>query len=188
MCCATTTESEECAGASHMTDPDQGELLRAIHDAHSRDLQRYVLRLTRGDMPFAEDVVQESLLRLWRKPEILGQPSESARAWLFTVARNLVIDDRRSARFTRELQSDNLPERPSLDAIGPAVDKWVLADALKSLSSDHRNAIVRAYYLGQTVADIAQQEQVPEGTVKSRLHYALRALRIALQERGVAHA
>jgi RNA polymerase sigma-70 factor (ECF subfamily) len=168
-----------------MTEPDQASLLRAIHDAHSQDLLRYVLRLTRGDMPFAEDVVQESLLRLWRKPDILEQPSESARAWLFTVARNLVIDDRRSARYTRELHSDNLPERPSLDAIGPAVDKWVLSDALKSLSADHRNAIVRAYYLGQTVADIAQQEQVPEGTVKSRLHYALRALRIALQERGV---
>jgi RNA polymerase sigma-70 factor, ECF subfamily len=171
-----------------MTDPDQAALLRAIHDAHSQDLLRYVLRLTRGDMPFAEDVVQESLLRLWRKPEILEQPSESARAWLFTVARNLVIDDRRSARYTRELQSDNVPERPSLDAIGPAVDKWVLSDALKSLSPDHRTAIVRAYYLGQTVADIAQQEQIPEGTVKSRLHYALRALRIALQERGVVGA
>jgi RNA polymerase sigma-70 factor, ECF subfamily len=168
-----------------MTDPDQAVLLRAIHDAHGRDLLRYVLRLTRGDMPFAEDVVQESLLRLWRKPDVLEQPSESARAWLFTVARNLVIDDRRSARFTRELQSDNVPERVSLDEIGPAVDKWVLADALKSLSGDHRNAIVRAYYLGQTVADIAAQEQIPAGTVKSRLHYALRALRIALQERGV---
>ena len=139
-------------------------------------------------MPFAEDVVQESLLRLWRKPEILEQSSESARAWLFTVARNLVIDDRRSARFNRELQSDDLPERPSLDAIGPAVDKWVLSEALKSLSADHRNAIVRSYYLGQTVADIARQEQVPEGTIKSRLHYALRALRTALQERGVGYA
>ncbi|AEV74816.1 RNA polymerase sigma factor, sigma-70 family [Mycolicibacterium rhodesiae NBB3] len=171
-----------------MTDPDQAALLRAIHDAHSQDLLRYVLRLTRGDMPFAEDVVQESLLRLWRKPEILEQSSESARAWLFTVARNLVIDDRRSARFNRELQSDDLPERPSLDAIGPAVDKWVLSDALKSLSGDHRNAIVRSYYLGQTVADIARLEQVPEGTIKSRLHYALRALRIALQERGVSYA
>jgi RNA polymerase sigma-70 factor, ECF subfamily len=166
-------------------DPDQAALLRAIHDAHSQDLLRYVLRLTRGDMPFAEDVVQESLLRLWRKPEVLEQPSESARKWLFTVARNLVIDDRRSARYTRELQSDDVPERPSLDAIGPAVDKWVLSDALKSLSTDHRTAVVRAYYLGQTVADIAQAEQLPEGTVKSRLHYALRALRIALQERGV---
>ena len=107
------------------------------------------------------------------------------RAWLFTVARNLVIDDRRSARYTRELQTEYLPERPSPDAIGPAFDKWILSDALLSLSADHRTAIVRAYYLGQTVADIAQQEGIPEGTVKSRLHYALRALRIALQERGV---
>lgn len=164
---------------------DQAALLRAVSDAHSQALLRYVMRLTRGDRPFAEDVVQESLLRLWRKPEILQQPSESVRAWLFTVARNLVIDDRRSARFTRELQTDDVPERPSLDAIGPAVDKWVLADALKSLSAEHRSVIVRAYYLGQTVADIAQQEQIPPGTVKSRMHYALRALRIALQERGI---
>jgi RNA polymerase sigma-70 factor (ECF subfamily) len=168
-----------------MTDPDQTALLQAIHQAHSQDLLRYVLRLTRGDMPFAEDVVQESLLRLWRKPEVLEQSSESARAWLFTVARNLVIDDRRSARFSREFQTDIVPERPSLDAIGPAVDKWVVADALKSLSPDHRAVVVRSYYLGQTVADIAEKENIPPGTVKSRLHYALRALRIALQERGV---
>ena len=166
-------------------EPDQAALLRAIHDAHSQALLRYVLRLTRGDMPFAEDVVQESLLRLWRKPEVMEQPGEAARAWLFTVARNLVIDDRRSARYTRELQTDDVPERPSLDAIGPAVDKWILADALKSLSVEHRNVIVRAYYLGETVADIAEHEQIPPGTAKSRLHYALRALRNALQERGV---
>jgi RNA polymerase sigma-70 factor, ECF subfamily len=164
---------------------EQAALLRAVHDAHGHTLLRYVLRLTRGDMPFAEDVVQESLLRLWRKPEVLEQPTDSVRAWLFTVARNLVIDDRRSARYTRELRTDMVPERPSPDAIGPAFDKWIPSDALLSLSPDHRSAIVRAYYLGQTVADIAQQEQIPEGTVKSRLHYALRALRIALQERGV---
>jgi RNA polymerase sigma-70 factor (ECF subfamily) len=140
-------------------DSEQAALLRAVHDEHGHSLLRYVLRLTRGDMPFAEDVVQESLLRLWRKPEVLEQPMDHVRAWLFTVARNLVI--------------------------GPAFDKWILSDALLSLSLDHRTAIVRAYYLGQTVADIARQEQIPEGTVKSRLHYALRALRIALQERGV---
>ncbi|MCV7221585.1 sigma-70 family RNA polymerase sigma factor [Mycolicibacterium elephantis] len=168
-----------------MTEPDQAALLRAIHDAHGQSLLRYVLRLTRGDMPFAEDVVQESLLRLWRKPELLAQPSDSVRAWLFTVARNQVIDDRRSARFGRELQTGNVPEPPSADTIGSAVDKWVLADALKSLSAEHRTAIVRAYYLGQTVADIAEKEGIPVGTVKSRLHYALRALRDALQEKGV---
>jgi RNA polymerase sigma-70 factor, ECF subfamily len=164
---------------------EQSALLRAIHDEHAPSLLRYVLRLTRGDMPFAEDVVQESLLRLWRKPDVLSQSTDSVRAWLFTVARNLVIDDRRSARYTRELQTDMVPEQVTADPIGPAFDKWILSDALSSLSPDHRTAIVRAYYLGQTVADIARQERIPEGTVKSRLHYALRALRISLQERGV---
>jgi RNA polymerase sigma-70 factor (ECF subfamily) len=170
---------------SEMTDPDRASLLRAIHDAHSQELLRYVMRLTRGDMEFAEDVVQESLLRLWRKPEVLARCADGVRAWLFTVARNQVIDDRRSARYARELKTDCVPERSSPDQIGPAFDKWILSDALLSLSADHRSVVVRAYYLGQTVADIAAQEQIPEGTVKSRLHYALRALRISLQERGV---
>ena len=127
-----------------MTDPDQAALMRAIHDAHSQALLRYVLRLTRGDMPFAEDVVQESLLRLWRKPDVLQQRGDGVRAWLFTVARNQVIDDRRSARYSRELQTDTLPERPSADEVGPAFDKWILSDALMSLSPDHRVAVVRA--------------------------------------------
>jgi RNA polymerase sigma-70 factor, ECF subfamily len=170
---------------SGMTDPDRASLLRAIHDAHSQELLRYVMRLTRGDVQFAEDVVQESLLRLWRKPELLGQCTDGVRAWLYTVARNQVIDDRRSARYSRELKTDLIPEQPSRDEIGPAFDKWILSDALMSLSTDHRVAVVRAYYLGQTVAEIAAHEQVPEGTVKSRMYYALRALRIALQERGV---
>ena len=146
---------------------------------------RYVLRLTRGDMAFAEDVVQESMLRLWRKPELLQQCTDGVRAWLYTVARNQVIDDRRSARYSRELKTDVVPERPSVDEFGPAFDKWILSDALMSLSADHRTAVVRAYYFGQTVAEIAAHERVPEGTIKSRMHYALRGLRIALQERGV---
>lgn len=168
-----------------MTDPDRASLLRAIHDAHSKELLRYVLRLTRGDTAFAEDVVQESMLRLWRKPELLEQCTDGVRAWLYTVARNQVIDDRRSARYSRELKTDVVPERPSVDEFGPAFDKWILSDALMSLSADHRTAVVRAYYFGQTVAEIAAHERVPEGTIKSRMHYAMRALRIALQERGV---
>jgi RNA polymerase sigma-70 factor, ECF subfamily len=170
---------------SGVTDPEQAALLRAIHDAHSQALLRYVLRLTRGDMAFSEDVVQESLLRLWRKPDLLRQCTDGVRAWLFTVARNQVIDDRRSARYARELRTDFVPERSSPDEISAVCDKRILADALMSLSHDHRVAVVRSYYLGQTVADIAACERIPEGTVKSRLHYALHALRNALQETGV---
>ena len=168
-----------------MTDLEQAAVLRAIHDAHSQALLRYVLRLTRGDMAFAEDVVEESLLRLWRKPDLMRQCTDGVRPWLFTVARNQVIDDRRSARYARELQTEWVPERPSPDEIGQASDKWFLLDALMLLSRDHRVVVVRSYYLGETVADISAHEQIPAGTVKSRLHYALHALRNALQETGV---
>ncbi|MCU1598577.1 MAG: polymerase sigma-70 factor, subfamily [Actinomycetota bacterium] len=163
---------------------EQSELLTAIHDAHGPALLRFVVRLT-GDYTFAQDVVQETLLRAWKKPAILEQSDESARAWLFTVARNIVIDDRRSARHAREISTDNLPESPTPDASDAVLDSWILSDALASLSVEHRTAVVSAYYLGQTVAEIARRDDVPEGTVKSRLHYALRAMRIALQERGV---
>lgn len=163
---------------------DQAELLRAIHDAHGPALLRFALRLT-GDFTMAQDVVQEALLRAWKKPAILEQSDEAARAWLFTVVRNLVIDDRRSARHQRELLTDNLPERPTVDGTDAQLDAWVVADALASLSVEHRRAVVSAYYLGQTVSEIARRDEIPEGTVKSRLHYALRAMRIALQERGV---
>ena len=167
-----------------MSDCDQAAVLRVIHDAHGKALLRYVLSLTRGDMPFAEDVVQESLLRLWRKPDVLQQQSDAVRAWLFTVARNQVIDDRRSARSARELRTAEIPEQASPDGVNATYDKLVLSDALMSLRRDHRVAVIRAYYLGQTIADIAAYEHIPEGTVKSRLHYALQALRNRLQEMG----
>jgi RNA polymerase sigma-70 factor (ECF subfamily) len=165
---------------------EYAELLKAVHDEHGPALMRYVLRLTNGDTQFAEDVVQEALLRLWKKPDLLEQPSESARAWLFTVARNVVIDDRRSSRYSREFSTEDVPERNHSDEIDPALTKWIVSDALLSLSKDHRAVVVRAYYLGQTVADIAEHEQIAEGTVKSRLHYGLKALRNALQERGLS--
>jgi RNA polymerase sigma-70 factor (ECF subfamily) len=160
------------------------ELLRALHDAHGPALFRYVVRLT-GDYGFAQDVVQEALLRAWKRPALLARDDEAARAWLFTVARNLVIDDRRSARFAREISAGDLPETARDDGTDAVLDRWLLTDALTTLSAEHRTVLVSAYYLGRPIAEIARREKVPEGTVKSRLHYALRAMRLALQERGV---
>ena len=161
----------------------QDELLRVLHDTHGAALFRYVARMT-GDNALAEDVVQESLLRAWKHPSILEQHDDATRAWLFTVARNLVIDDRRSAHFRREKTTDELPENGASDETESVLDAWLLSDVLSSLSLQHRRAIVSAYYLGNSVAEIARQEDVPIGTIKSRLHYALRALRLSLQERG----
>jgi len=167
-----------------ITKSNHEDLLLALNRAHGQALFSYVSRLT-GDKALAQDIVQESLIKAWKHSSILEQEIESTRAWLFTVARNLVIDDRRSARFRRESIVEVLPELPTEDDINAKLDTWMISDALTSLSEPHRRAVVSAYYLGKSVAEIAKQEEVPVGTIKSRLHYGLAAIKIALQERGI---
>ena len=160
--------------------------IRQLWDQHAPALWRYAWRLT-GDSAHAEDVVQETLLRAWQHPHVLSN-GQSPRAWLFTVARNLVIDDRRSARFRNELMSldgSGPPEPASPDEVGGALNRALIGDAMAQLSADHRAVVGRSYYLGWTTAQIAAELGIAEGTVKSRLHYALRSLRKALLEMGV---
>ena len=85
------------------------QLVRELYAAHARPLLGYVRGLTGGDTGRAEDVVQEALLRAWQHPEAFAPDRKgrtSVRAWLFTVARNLVIDGERARRARpREVRS-----------------------------------------------------------------------------------
>ncbi|WP_227997605.1 sigma-70 family RNA polymerase sigma factor [Nocardia australiensis] len=162
----------------------QDELLRALYEEHAPALWRYTLGFVH-DPGRAEDIVQETLLRAWQRPNVLDQSTMSARAWLFTVARHLAVDEHRSARSRREFGTDNPPEQAIPDQADRTLDGWLVADALSKLSSDHREVIVRAYYRGLSTHQIATDLDVPAGTVKSRMHYGMRALRLALQEMGV---
>jgi RNA polymerase sigma-70 factor (ECF subfamily) len=163
---------------------DEAEALRALSEAHAEAVRRYVVRLT-GNPSGADDIVQETLLRAWRTPKIMSQPTETARSWLFTVARNLVIDDYRSARKRHELTTDDLPERAERDRTDALFEALLVEEALAALGYEHRAVIVHSYYGGRSIAEVAAELEIPEGTVKSRLHYGLRALRLALQEEGV---
>ncbi|MGV9801656.1 sigma-70 family RNA polymerase sigma factor [Mycobacterium sp. NPDC003449] len=197
-----------------MDDPEAA-MMRALYDEHAGALWRYALRLT-GDRARAEDVVQETLLRAWRHrpdglypvahpsdglrasahpsdglravPDSGSDPERSARAWLFTVARNMIIDERRSARFRNETgvsDPEQVADHAAPDQVDTALDRLLLSTALSQLSEEHRAVIRRAYYQGWSTTQIATDLQIPEGTVKSRLHYAVRALRLGLQEMGV---
>lgn len=158
--------------------------LRELHDQHASVVWRYAVRLT-GSPSSADDVVQETLLRAWRTPRLLDQDPAEARSWMFTVARNIVIDDARSARRRHESTVEHLPERPAADRIDGLFDSLLVSEALAALSDDHRAVVTRAYYGGLNTAELAAELNLAEGTVKSRLHYGLRALRLALQEKGV---
>lgn len=165
---------------------DDGDLLRALHEQHGSALWAYVVGLTNGDRAQAQDVVQETMLRAWRNPQVLAQESGSARGWLFTVAKRIVIDDWRTARSRRERVAEHLPEQPVPDETEHVVDRHLVGAALRTLTADHQAVLLECYFRGSSVAEAAAALGIPPGTVKSRTHYALRALRLAVDEMGGA--
>jgi RNA polymerase sigma-70 factor, ECF subfamily len=168
---------------------DEVALMQQVHDEHAEVLWRFCLRLVGNDRARAEDVTQETLLRAWRHGAILESPPAAVRSWLFTVARHIVIDDWRSRRARPETSMEEVPE-PRRTAHDDESDQlllsWMVAEALTHLSEDHRVVLLECYYRGRPVADVARRLGIPPGTVKSRTHYALRALKLALEEMGVS--
>jgi RNA polymerase sigma-70 factor (ECF subfamily) len=160
------------------------EVSRALFAEHAEALLAYVQRLLRGDRQLAEDIVQETLLRAWRDGDKV--PARARRPWLFVPARHLVIDSYR-ARQARppEVTAELLDLTAKDDDLDAALDAIVVIDALRTLSPEHRAVLFDSYYRGQTANQIAATRGIPAGTVRSRMHYALRAMRLALHERGV---
>jgi RNA polymerase sigma-70 factor, ECF subfamily len=164
--------------------PDKEAIVRALYDRYRRPLFGYVLRSVGGDYQYAEDIVQETMMRAWRDPAVL-KPERAGR-WLFTVARNLVISGhrRRAARVKEVPIAGREIEAPE-DEIDHVLQAWQVLEVLQGLSQDHREVIVELFYRRRTVSEAAKVLGIPRGTVKSRSYYALHALRAALEERGV---
>jgi RNA polymerase sigma-70 factor, ECF subfamily len=165
--------------------PSDEDLIRALYAEHAGALLRYAMHLMSGDRQRAEDIVQETLLRAWQHPEAIAD--RPARPWLFAVARNLAIDSYRARRARpREVGESALEVLQGSDDAERALESWAVADALGALRPEHRSVLLETYYRGKSVAEAAAALGVPAGTVKSRTFYALRALRLALEERGLA--
>jgi RNA polymerase sigma-70 factor (ECF subfamily) len=171
------------SGATH-----EDTLVKLLYEEHAGPLLMFVLRLTGGDRQRAEDIVQETLLRAWRNAHRLGaQGQQSLRPWLVTVARRIAIDEHRSANarpaetYDRELES--FPT--TSDETDRVLQSMTVSDALRQLSHSHREILIETYFRGRTVPEAAESLGLPLGTAKSRVYYALRALRTALQQRGV---
>lgn len=164
---------------------DQEQLARALYAEHAGALLSYVQRLVRGDRQLAEDIVQETLVRAWRHADRVTP--EAGRPWLFTTARHLVVDTYR-ARAVRPAETAAELAEPAVteDGIDAVLDATLVSDALRSLSRAHREVLVACYFRGLSAQQLATELGLPAGTVRSRLYYGLRALRLALQERGVS--
>ena len=169
---------------------DSDELMRLLYEEHAGPLLMFVLRLTAGDRQRAEDVVQETLLRAWRNAHRLGTSGQpSLRPWLVTVARRIVIDEHRSEQARpQEAYDQDLTRFAEADETDQVLRRMTITAAFRTLSPAHREIILATYFRGRTVPEAAEELGLPVGTAKSRVYYALRAMRAALEEREVTGA
>ncbi|WP_404289412.1 sigma-70 family RNA polymerase sigma factor [Glutamicibacter arilaitensis] len=164
--------------------PLDAQVVSDIYREHGQALRRFVLRVA-NNPDEAEDVVQETVLKVWMAAPVL---TGSLRSYLFATARNVIIDRHRraSARISASSLGETDPEASSSSReISEALDRILMEEALLRLTFEHRTVVLHLHYLGSTVAQAAQDLGIPEGTVKSRAYYAMRSLRGILEEMGV---
>lgn len=161
--------------------------VQGAYDRYGGELFGFVFNAL-GDRHIAEDVVQEVFVRAWRSS--FDPDKASLRTWLFAIARNAVVDAlrKRPAQYTADLKAGD-QDTPTgghtrLDPMDQLLERIQLEEALARLSPEHRQAVVRVYFGGQTCAELGKELGISASTMRSRLYYGVRTLRLVLEENG----
>ena len=155
--------------------------VREAYSAHAGELYGFAMR-SLGDAGLAEEAVQETFLRAWRAGKRFDPEIGSLRTWLFAIIRNVVIDLGRARAARPGVAKEGV--EASVEPIEESLLAWQVEEAMRRIGDQHRRILVETYYRGRPYAEVAAEWGIPVGTVMSRVYYALRALRIALEEFG----
>jgi len=164
------------------SDGTETEALGTAYRAYGAELLRFARR-SLHDPQLAEEAVQETFARAWRSRGSFDPELGPIRAWLFAIERRVVIDlaTRRAGRPVEPLDEDRPDGRDEIDV---ALIGWQVEEALRRLKPEHRQVLVRTYFGRCPGTELAVELGIPEGTVRSRLFYALKSLRLTLDEMG----
>ena len=167
--------------------------LETLYDRYAPAVLGLAVKLL-GDRAAAEEIVQETFWRVWRKADAFSSKQGTVSSWLFGIARNLAIDTwrRRQARpqpvfdVEEEQRLDNEPD-PEVDVAESAwgmIKRTQVQAALEALPLEQRRVLELAYFWGLTRQEIAETIGVPVGTVHTRARLGLQKLRNLLQGQG----
>jgi RNA polymerase sigma-70 factor (ECF subfamily) len=157
-----------------------GEAFASLAVACGDRLHAVAHRILR-DVDLAEDATQQALLAIWQHLPMLRDPARFE-AWSYRLLVNACYDEgRRRRTWTPNLHVLHEDHAAAPDAMGQVHDRDQLERGFRQLSIDHRAVVVLHTYLGLSLEEIAETLDTPPGTVRSRLHYAVRAMRAALE-------
>lgn len=158
--------------------------VRAAYVAHGAELFGFAYRRL-GDRQIAEEAVQETFIRAWQAADRFDTHAGTLRGWLFAILRNVSIDLLRArAARPQAAEVDVTDLQLPYDSTDRMLTTWQVEEALRKLSALHRDVIVETILRDRPYAEVAAQLGVPEGTLRSRVYYGLRALRVLLEETG----
>jgi len=176
--------SDEALLAALGEGADDEAALAELDRRHRPAVRAWVLR-RHGDEELADEVVTETMQRLWQRRDRFDPARGSAAAWVFVLARTTCADLLR-ARRRRPVPVAHLREPATVeDQAERIVEAAVVAQLLDRLSAEHREVIRLAFVDGLTRIEIADRLGLPLGTVKTRVFYGMRALRLAAEELGI---
>jgi RNA polymerase sigma-70 factor, ECF subfamily len=190
MSTATSTLTGEPATdhTGTVTFDNEVAALAHLYAVHRPLLLPRITHLTRGDVHWAEDILQETFLRAWRNPQSRTSDGRWSRGWLYTVAKRILIDNVRALQARpREFPDERIGSLPAGrgDDVGRLLDRQVVRAAIADLPDYQREILVQLYFCDRSIEDAAKVLDVPPGTVKSRTFYAMKALRTRLFEMGM---
>jgi RNA polymerase sigma-70 factor (ECF subfamily) len=141
-----------------------------------------------GDRGLAEEAVQETFVRAWRRADLYDEGRAPLQAWLFSICRNVVIDMSRARKIRPALADGDVAASRETSAGFDATERMVqsaaLEEALRRVAPEHRQVLTEVLILDRPQDAVAAELGVPVGTVKSRVFYGLRSLRKSLEAIG----
>lgn len=176
-------DREEAALLAAVSRGDRDRALPELYRRYERRLFGLGIRLL-GDAGLAEELVQETFLRVWRTADRFDPSRGTVAAFILAIARRLAIDLWRRPS-SRPLGAGIEPPAGIDETIDQLMLQLAVRDALDSLPPAHREVLELSYHADLTQAEVASRLRIPLGTVKSRVYHALRAFRRAIDQRGI---
>ena len=167
------------------------EAFAALYDRHGRAAYSLAYRMM-GEKQEAEDVVQEAFIKIWRSAGGYRVGRGSVRTWILSIVHNRGIDQIRSRAHLRRKQDEIEASAPKSEPSEAFAETWKNAqqeqvrEALNTLPQEQVQILELAYFSGYTHVEIAEQLELPLGTVKGRMRLGLQKLRGFFQARGAA--